>query len=118
MANPQHIQWLKEGVAAWNARRDKADFFPDFSGANIPAALQGPLYDPSTIRTDTHLDGINLKNASFRGASLSGIGLRRANLQSAQNATLSVVSADLTAPISPIPISQAQCSFARPSWMR
>ena len=83
MANPQHIQWLKEGVAAWNARRDKADFFPDFAGANIPSELQGPLYNPPTIRTDTHLDGINLKHASFRGASLNGIKLRGANLNSA-----------------------------------
>ena len=96
MANPQHIQWLKEGVAAWNARRDKADFFPDFSGANIPAVLQGPLYNPPTIRTDTHLDNINLRNASFRGASLSGIGLRRANLHSAQLQHCQLWSTDLT----------------------
>ena len=84
MANPQHIQWLKEGVAAWNARRDKADFLPDSAGANIPAELQGPLYNRPTIRTDTHLDGINFNNASFRGANLNGIRLRGANLNSAR----------------------------------
>ena len=30
MANPQHIQWLKEGVAAWNKRRERQTFKPDF----------------------------------------------------------------------------------------
>ena len=96
MANPQHIQWLKEGVAAWNARREKADFFPDFAGANIPAELQGSLYSPPTIHTDTHLDGINLKNASFRGAILSGIGLRGANLNFAQLQHCQLCSTDLS----------------------
>ena len=84
MANPQHIQWLKEGVASWNARRTNADFFPDFDGANIPAELQGPLYKPPVIYLGTRLDGINFQHASFRGASLSGIHLQGANLDSAQ----------------------------------
>ena len=30
MANPQHIQWLKEGVVAWNKRRERQTFKPDF----------------------------------------------------------------------------------------
>ena len=84
MANLQHIQWLKEGVEAWNARREEIEFCPDFTDANIPAELQGSRYNPPTIRTDTHLDGINFENATFRNASLNGICLRGANLQSAQ----------------------------------
>jgi hypothetical protein len=32
MANQQHIEWLLEGVEAWNARREREDFVPDFDG--------------------------------------------------------------------------------------
>lgn len=32
MANQQHIEWLLEGVEAWNARWE---FVPDFEGANF-----------------------------------------------------------------------------------
>ena len=33
MANTQHIQWLLEGVEAWNKRREREDFVPDLSGS-------------------------------------------------------------------------------------
>ena len=39
MANPQHIEWLLEGVEAWNARREADDFLPDFSHASLFAAF-------------------------------------------------------------------------------
>ena len=35
MANPQHVEWLLEGVESWNARFLKGDFAPDFEGADI-----------------------------------------------------------------------------------
>lgn len=35
MANPQHIEWLLEGVEAWNRRRLSNHFAPDFEGANL-----------------------------------------------------------------------------------
>ena len=35
MANPQHIEWLLEGVETWNARLLEGDFTPDFEGADI-----------------------------------------------------------------------------------
>jgi len=31
MANEQHIEWLLEGVAAWNTRRQTSSFIPDLS---------------------------------------------------------------------------------------
>ena len=41
MANPQHIEWLLEGVAAWNKRLKRDEFYPDFeaqiSSANFPS---------------------------------------------------------------------------------
>ena len=108
VANVQHIQWLKEGVESWNVRRAKSDFFPDFSGANIPAELQGPLYNPPTIRTDTRLDGINFQNASFSGASLIGICLQGADLRSAQLQHCQMWSTDL----SNADLSDSDCSEA------
>ena len=39
MANPQHIEWLLEGVEAWNERREEDDFVPDFENANIYEAF-------------------------------------------------------------------------------
>ena len=35
MANPQHLEWLREGIEAWNKRREREDFQPDFAGADI-----------------------------------------------------------------------------------
>ena len=35
MANPQHIEWLLEGVEVWNERRLKDVFTPDFEGADL-----------------------------------------------------------------------------------
>ena len=38
MANEQHLEWLKEGAGAWNARRFNEYFIPDLSGANLSGA--------------------------------------------------------------------------------
>ena len=52
MANPQHIKWLLEGVPAWNIRRVKDDFPPDFENADIyekfrsSETRQGRSYPP------------------------------------------------------------------------
>ena len=35
MANEQHIEWLLEGVEAWNARREREDFVPNLAGVNL-----------------------------------------------------------------------------------
>ena len=32
MANQNHVDWLREGVEAWNSRRESNDFDPDLSG--------------------------------------------------------------------------------------
>ena len=40
MACPQHIQWLLEGVEAWNKRRMNEIFVPDFSGADLDEAFR------------------------------------------------------------------------------
>ena len=35
MGNPQHLEWLLEGRKAWNARREREDFGPDFEGVDF-----------------------------------------------------------------------------------
>ena len=40
MANPQHIEWLLEGVQAWNRRRDECEFVPDFERADLSGQFQ------------------------------------------------------------------------------
>ncbi|MEP5151636.1 TIR domain-containing protein [Planktotalea sp.] len=58
MANPLHVGWLQDGVEAWNKRRRKAPFFPDFQGANLRGA---------------DLRGVDLLGADLLGADVSTI---------------------------------------------
>jgi len=39
MGNPQHLEWLLEGVEAWNARQEREQFRPEFFDTNIRAAF-------------------------------------------------------------------------------
>jgi len=70
MANEQHLEWLKEGVEAWNQRRYKTDFPPYIRGAN----LEG------TVLRGANLAGADLEGAKLAGADLEGANLTRANL--------------------------------------
>ena len=40
MANLQHVEWIQEGVAAWNERRESHSFKPDFSEAGFPSIFE------------------------------------------------------------------------------
>lgn len=74
MANPQHIEWLLEGVEAWNARREREPFTPDLSGEDIWLSFFSSGKTRAFGRYD--LQGIN-----FRGAILTGASLVEANLK-------------------------------------
>lgn len=69
MANQKHIEWLLEGVDAWNARREREDFQPDFEGADISGEFgkRGKLGNDGRVC----LRGINLSKADLRKADLS-----------------------------------------------
>ncbi len=69
MANPDHLEWLKEGVEAWNQRRKHDDFIPDLRQANLRGA---------------ELRGANLTEAKLRQADLSEAKLRQADLSEAK----------------------------------
>ena len=93
MANPEHIEWLLEGVDSWNQRRAEEDFEPDLSGANIYREFEerGKLDGDGFIP----LSNINLSKANLRetifyssyttgGADLSHADLWGVNLEKAQ----------------------------------
>lgn len=68
MANPQHIEWLLEGVEAWNARREECNFIPDFSGADLDTTFRDAGKVNAKGRID--LNGANFRNANFNGAEI------------------------------------------------
>ena len=102
MANAQHIEWLLEGVEAWNRRREAYDSIrPNFIKANLYEEFEkaGKIGDDGYIP----LDGANLEYADFSLAvlqkpsldegnglplqgsvSLQGANLNMANLYKAQ----------------------------------
>ena len=85
MANPQHIEWLLEGVQAWNARRERKDFGPDFSGADLRDAfhrLRRRNYEERMLRPVV-LSGINLSRANLENVILGDAALHKADLRDA-----------------------------------
>lgn len=111
MANPEHVEILKQGVGAWNKwRKVHCDITPDlsntsldsrdFSNANLQA---GDLRKSSFISTslsranlkDANLSQANLHNANLRAADLCGANLRNANLRSTNLREADLGGADL-----------------------
>ncbi len=64
MANPQHIEWLKEGVEAWNARRQSDNFVPDLSKIGIDDVLK-LSNSVDFFRDQEILRGIDFSNANL-----------------------------------------------------
>jgi hypothetical protein len=87
MANPEHVEILKQGVRAWNLWRvGHKSVHPDLSDADlIGAVLTG------AVLTGTNLSHADLSRATFVGADLIGADLSRADLSRADfsNADLS-----------------------------
>jgi uncharacterized protein YjbI with pentapeptide repeats len=71
MANPEHLEILRQGVEVWNKWRKEDELLsPDLSAAKLPRAYL----------VEANLSRVNLSGASLRWADLSGANLRRANL--------------------------------------
>jgi hypothetical protein len=76
MANPEHLELLRQGIDVWNAWRLRApSVLPNLRGAN--------------------LTGANLGGASFRQADLSGTNLQTAVIRAANLEQASLYEADL-----------------------
>ena len=69
MANKEHLEWLREGVEAWNKRRELTPFFPDLS---------------DMVTTQNELISVNFSGADLRHAKLNGIDLTNANLSGSE----------------------------------
>jgi TIR domain/Pentapeptide repeats (8 copies) len=97
MANPEHLQILQQGVAAWNAWRDQnRDIRPDLAAANLRGA---DLKGASLFRADLDmatLDLANLHRAILREATLVQADLVRANLREVDLVRANLTGANLT----------------------
>ena len=73
MANPEHLAWLEEGPAKWNARRQSKPFRPDLQSANISKVFgaEDRDYIHSTQRANAR--GINLSLANLKDSNLVNI---------------------------------------------
>ena len=102
MANPLHIQWLNEGIEAWNKRRETENFRPDFSGYDFGGRT---LFETNRGRERNewervplrgiHLTDANLAHADLRVADLSEASLYRTDLTRASLSQAILVGTDL-----------------------
>jgi uncharacterized protein YjbI with pentapeptide repeats len=116
MANPEHIDLLKSGVANWNAWREHfPQVVPDLSDADLPelsaqgANLSNCVMDrvrldgsnlisstfESTRVTYSSVSYVSLSNASLRNANFSHSNISRTNLRRADCSGTNLESTDL-----------------------
>ena len=87
MANLEHIEWLLEGVEAWNTRREQAEFRPDFEGVDNADLREADLTNADLVGAkfnDAKLNNTNLTNADLREADLTNADLTGAILTDAR----------------------------------
>lgn len=87
MANPEHVKWLKEGVEAWNKRRERKNGL-------IPGLVFSAKLQDADLR-DAKLRGADLIQADLRGAHLSEADLRDADLRDADLRGAGLIRTDL-----------------------
>ena len=81
VANPAHLEILKQGVEVWNRwREEHSHVYPDLSGADLSGAK---------------LCAADLSSMDLRGADLSTANLRMANLRSANLSATDLSAANL-----------------------
>ena len=96
MANQQHIEWLREGVEAWNNRRRTDWFQPDLSGIKLDNEVFSSCmfeFIPDDSIPDNkymtqfqglNLNGADLSNTEIEAANFSDANLNGANLDGAR----------------------------------
>ena len=106
----EQINWLLEGVPAWNDRRENYRFAPRLDGVNIWDAfrrvgkldmngqipLKGVDFGWGNFQEKPDLSGANLFRADLSCANLSGAKLRKTYLNSADLSNADLSSADMT----------------------
>ena len=83
MANDEHVVWLRQGAAAWNAWRAERNELPDLFRAGLRGFdLSGFDLSRADLR-NADLRGANLSEANLSGARLEGANLFKAVLDGA-----------------------------------
>jgi len=81
MANPEHLEILKQGVEQWNKwREEHPDVVPDLSEAHLSGAILRRVDFSQADLRRANLRGANLWRAHFRGANLTGAYLHGTDL--------------------------------------
>ena len=102
MAIPQHLEVIKQGVAAWNKwRADNTGTEPDLAGTNLSKTdLKNANLSETDLRwadlTWANLSGSNLNRADLRRANLSRAVFSTANLSEANLSETYLSGADLS----------------------
>jgi uncharacterized protein YjbI with pentapeptide repeats len=95
MANPKHLEILKQGAKAWNEWRDSIHVTPSLEYAQLAGAdLPGVDLSEAELR-GASLSGANLSQARLPLANLTGATLREADLQGAYLVCAGLCGADL-----------------------
>jgi uncharacterized protein YjbI with pentapeptide repeats len=97
MANPEHLEILKQGVGQWNRwREERPDVRPDLSGAElIRFGLQKANFSNTNLQA-AKLEGADLSDANLRESSLKVAMMSVANLYRADLSAADLFGADLT----------------------
>ncbi|HEY7419444.1 MAG TPA: pentapeptide repeat-containing protein, partial [Ktedonobacteraceae bacterium] len=100
MANPEHLEILKQGVAKWNEwRRDNPGVVPDLKEADLVIAILREIDLKRVNLSDADLSFADLSEADLRGADLSHADLSGANLSKANLISANLTRADLSTAI-------------------
>jgi TIR domain/Pentapeptide repeats (8 copies) len=109
MANPEHLEILKQGVEAWNEwRREHRDVSPDLSDADLSDADLTNANLSDTDLFQANLSNADLSNADLSYATLSGANLFHAELIDANLNGAYLIDANLSGAV----LFQANLSYA------
>jgi uncharacterized protein YjbI with pentapeptide repeats len=97
MANPEHIEILKNGTSAWNQwRKEHPEIWPDLAEANLSGKNMESMLLTKTKLERANLAGANLERARLNGANLIGANFTRAKLTYADLSGALMVGANLS----------------------
>lgn len=92
MANPEHLNLLRQGVEVWNRwRKEHPEIQPDLSGADLHSA---DLHHANLYKADLYK--ANLREANLSGANLSIADLRSIDMSDAYLRTTNLTGANLS----------------------